>query len=243
MLLHAWTLAIDAIESQRADLKTQNRQLAEANAQLVRLRDEVTRQNQELDIRRQQAEDASSRKSRMLASVSHDIRSPLNAISLMAEVIRTNAGDPIRAADVSGIAERLQANVLSMADLVSDVLDISSIDSGQIELHETAFHLDELLEEERQLLLPLAESRGLYLTVKPPQAEIIVLADRPKLARVIANLITNAVNFTPTGGVSIESGLLSDGPISIKICDTGVGIEEVDQPRIFDEFAGSATTV
>jgi signal transduction histidine kinase len=237
MLLHAWTLAIDAIESQRADLKAQNRQLAEANAQLVRLRDEVTRQNQELDVRRQQAEDASSRKSRMLASVSHDIRSPLNAISLMAQVIRTNAGDPIRAADVSGIAERLQANVLSMADLVSDVLDISSIDSGQIELHETAFHLDELLEEERQLLLPLAESRGLYLTVKPPQAEIIVLADRPKLARVIANLITNAVKFTPTGGVSIESGLLSDGPISIKICDTGVGIEEVDQPRIFDEFA------
>jgi signal transduction histidine kinase len=237
LLLHAWTLAIDAIETHRAGLKAQNGQLAEANAELVRLRDEVTRQNQELDVRRQQAEDASSRKSRMLASVSHDIRSPLNAISLMAQVIRMNAGDPIRSADVSGIAERLQANVLSMADLVTDVLDLSSIDSGQIELHETAFHLDELLEEERQMLLPLAESRGLYLTLVPAQSEIVVLADRPKLARVIANLITNAVKFTRSGGISIESDVLSDGSISIRIRDTGIGIAESDQPRIFDEFS------
>lgn len=229
ILLHAWTLAIDAIERQ-------NDKLTDANSELVRLRDEVVRQNEELDIRRREAEEANTRKSRMLATASHDIRSPLNAINLMAQVLRTSAGDPVHYADVSRMAERLQANVLSMADLVSEVLDISTIDSGATEMHQTLFSLEGLLVEECQILQPLAESRGLYLSVEPFDRELRVFTDRVKLGRVIANLVTNAVKFTDAGGVTLVSEKTLDGQISIRVCDTGRGISADHQARIFDEF-------
>lgn len=229
ILLHAWTLAIDAIERQ-------NDKLTDANSELVRLRDEVVRQNEELDIRRREAEEANTRKSRMLATASHDIRSPLNAINLMAQVLRTSAGDPVHYADVSRMAERLQANVLSMADLVSEVLDISTIDSGATEMHQTLFSIEGLLVEECQILQPLAESRGLYLSVEPFDRELRVFTDRVKLGRVIANLVTNAVKFTDAGGVTLVSEKTLDGQISIRVCDTGRGISADHQARIFDEF-------
>jgi signal transduction histidine kinase len=234
-LLHAWTLAIDSIEKK-------NLQLSSANEELVMLRDEVIRQNKELDVRRQQAEEASTQKSRMIANVSHDIRSPLNAINLMAQVLRTSADDPISSPDVSRMAERLQANVLSMSNLVSEVLDISSIDSGRIDLHETLFSLRELLAEECQILLPLAESRGLYLTVEPNDANIRVFTDRIKLARMIANLVTNAVKFTDAGGVSLSTEAAIDGEIIVSVRDTGRGISSEDQLRIFDEFTQIRST-
>jgi len=229
VLLHAWTLAIDAIERQ-------NGELTAANSELVRLRDEVVRQNEELDIRRREAEEANTRKSRMLATASHDIRSPLNAINLMAQVLRTSAGDPVHFADVSRMAERLQANVLSMADLVSEVLDISTIDLGATEMHQTLFSLESLLVEECQILQPLAESRGLYLLVEPFDNELRVFTDRVKLGRVIANLVTNAVKFTDVGGVTLLTEKTLDGQISIRVCDTGRGISADHQARIFDEF-------
>jgi signal transduction histidine kinase len=236
-LLHAWTLAIYAIEAQSRSIKQQNEQLLVANAELLQLRDEVMRQNDELDIRRQAAEDASTRKSQILASVSHDIRSPLNAINLMAEIIRSKAGDPVRAADVPGLAERLKANVLSVADLVTEVLDISSIDSGRIELHETVFSLDDLFEEEIDALVPLAENRELYLFAEPSESPIQLYTDRVKLARVIGNLITNAIKFTESGGVRLYARRESDGGAALSVSDTGIGISPADQERVFDEFS------
>jgi signal transduction histidine kinase len=195
------------------------------------------RQNEELDLRRQSAEDASTRKTQILASVSHDIRSPLNAINLMAEIIRSKAGDPVRAADVPGLAERLKANVLSVSDLVTGVLDISSIDSGRIELHESVFSLDDLFEEEIDALLPLADNRGLYLFAEPSEFPIRLYTDRVKLARVIGNLITNAIKFTESGGVRLYARRESDGGAALSVSDTGIGISPTDRERVFDEFS------
>lgn len=236
-LLHAWTLAIDAIEAQSKNIKQQNEQLLIANAELLRLRDEVMQQNEQLDIRRQAAEDASTRKTQILTSVSHDIRSPLNAINLMAEIIRSKAGDPVRAADVTGLAERLKANVLSVSDLVTEVLDISSIDSGRIELHETVFSLDDLFKEEIDTLLPLADNRGLYLFAEPSEFPIQLCTDRVKLARVIGNLITNAIKFTESGGVRLYAHREPDGGAVVGVSDTGIGISPDNQERVFDEFS------
>jgi signal transduction histidine kinase len=228
-LLHALTLAMDSIERK-------NSQLSSANDELLQLRDEIMRQNDELNARRREAEEASTRKSRMMASVSHDIRSPLNAINLMAQVLKSSAADPGHQPDVSRMAERLQANVHSVSDLVADVLDISTIDSGRVDLNETSFDLMDLLVEECQILEPLAESRGLYLTVKPLETNIRVFTDRIKLARLIANLVTNSVKFTDNGGVALSAEAADAGEILISVCDTGRGISPEHQSQIFDEF-------
>jgi signal transduction histidine kinase len=195
------------------------------------------RQNDELDERRRDAEEASTRKTRMIASVSHDIRSPLNAINLMAQVLKSSAGDPVQLPDVTRMAERLQANVHSVSDLVADVLDISKIDSGRIDLNETSFDLMDLMVEQCQILEPLALSRGLYLIVEPLETGIRIFTDRIKLARVIANLITNAVKFTDDGGVALSAVISAGGDVVISVRDTGRGISAEDQSQIFDEFA------
>ncbi|HET6572451.1 MAG TPA: HAMP domain-containing sensor histidine kinase [Fimbriiglobus sp.] len=235
-LLHAWTLAADTLESQGSALRVQNGQLEAANRELLRCQEEIARQNVELDHRRLEAEEASSRKSRLLASASHDIRGPVNAINMIAEVIRRTADDPALAVQVPGLAQRLQANAASLTDLVSDVLDVSSIDSGRVSLHECDFSLNDLLAAECQRMLPLAQAKGLRLTAEPPASPIEMRTDRVKLARVLTNLVTNAVKFTDAGGVTVSAELTPEHAVVIRVRDTGVGIAPADLGRIFDDF-------
>src|SRR5262249_896899 len=147
--------------------KVQNEQLDAANRELRRCHEEITRQNEELDRRRREAEEASGRKTRLLASVSHDMRSPLQAINLTAEVIRRAAADPAWAAKVPDLARRPQANRVAPGDLVSDLLDVPSLESGRVELHDSEFSLNELLAEECRRWLPPAQAKDLALAAEP----------------------------------------------------------------------------
>lgn len=236
-LLHAWTLALNKLEEQDRSLKSQNEQLDAANRELLRCHAEITLQNVELDGRRQEAEDASGRKSRLLASVSHDIRSPLTAITLTTDVIRLMATDPALAAKLPGLVERLQANARSLGDMVTDVLDLTSIESGRVELHESEISLNQMLAEECRRLLPLARAKNLALTAGLTVPALRINADRVKLARVLGNLVTNAIKFTETGGVTLTAGLTPERDVVISVRDTGVGIAAGSLNRIFDEFA------
>ena len=237
-LLHAGTLALEKLDEQSHALKVHNERLDAANRELLRCQAEITRQNEELDRRRREAEEASGRKTRLLASVSHDIRSPLSAINLTAEVIRLTADDPELAAKVPGLAQRLQANARALGDLVADVLDISSLESGRVELHESEFAaLHEVLAGECRRLLPLAQAKNLALTADPVVPPVRVRADRVKLTRVLSNLVTNAIKFTEAGGVSLAAGLTPERAVVIRVRDTGVGISPESRDRIFDEWA------
>ena len=190
-----------------------------------------------LDARGTEAEEASTRKTRLLASVSHDMRTPLTTINLMADLIRHTADDPALAARVPELARTLQTNALSMADMVSDVLDISAIDSGRVALHESEFALDELLADECEALRPLARDKGLSLQFEGCLPGLRLRADRVKLARVVRNLATNAIKFTDRGGVTVKSSLAADEAVLIAVTDTGAGIAPEDLQRIFGEFA------
>lgn len=236
-LLHAWTLALEELDEQDRSLKRQNEQLDAANRELVRCQEEITRQNEELDRRRREAEEASGRKTRLLAAVSHDMRSPLNAINLTAEVIRLTGDDPALADKVPGLARRLQANASALGDLVSDLLDVTALEAGRVELHESEFSLDELVADECRRLLPLAQAKNLALTAEPGTAPVRITADRGKLTRVLSNLVTNAIKFTEAGGVTLTAGLTPDGDAAVRVRDTGVGIPAESLEHIFDEFA------
>jgi two-component system sensor histidine kinase EvgS len=206
----------------------------------------------ELDTRRREAEEASVRKTRFLAAVSHDIRTPANAITLLAELIRRTANNPAMAAEVPELAKEIHSSALSLVELLGDVLDLARYDSGRLEMQETEFSLAELLAEEHRRFAPLAREKGLALHVHPPEQPIRLRADRIKLSRVIGNLVGNAIKFTTLGEVSIEAardgngdgggagGGSGDGaalpaPV-IRVRDTGMGIPREDQQTIFDEF-------
>jgi len=189
-----------------------------------------------LDARGRKAEEASTRKSRLLASVSHDIGTPLTTINVMAELIRHTAEDPALAAQIPALARSVQANALSLADMVADVLDISAIDSGRVALHESEFALDELLADECRALEPLARQKGLRLEFQRGAAPLDLRADKAKLARVVRNLTMNAIKFTRAGAVTVTSASTGDEAL-IRIADTGIGIAPENLDRIFGEFA------
>jgi CheY-like chemotaxis protein/nitrogen-specific signal transduction histidine kinase len=191
----------------------------------------------ELDLRRREAEEASVRKTRFLASVSHDIRTPVNALNLMAEVIRRAVDNPALAPQIPHLAQRLQANALALVELVTDVLDVARFDTGKVELQESEFLLNELLADEHRQLLPLAADKGLALELDPPDRPLWLRADRVKLARVLGNLVGNAIKFTDAGAVRVGAALGPDRQVVVRVADTGLGIAPEHQAYIFDEFA------
>jgi signal transduction histidine kinase len=236
-LLDAWTRALDGLDVQGRSLFEQNERLEAANRELLHHEEEISRQNDELDRRRQEAEEASGRKTRLLASASHDIRTPVNTINMMAELIRRTAEDPLMAAQVPGLAQRLQANAVYLAGLLSEVLDTSSFDSGLLEVHESEFSLNELLTEWCRRLLPVAQAKSLRLAAEPPEPPVRLKTDRLKLGRILSNLVSNAIKFANAGGVTMTAGLTPEGAATICVRDTGVGMAPADLERIFSDFA------
>jgi signal transduction histidine kinase len=190
----------------------------------------------EIDQRRREAEEASVRKTRFLAAVSHDIRTPANAISLMAELIRRTASNPALASQVPQMAAELQSSASAMVELVSDVLDVARFDTGRIELQESEFALSSLVSDEARQLLPVAGDKRLVLEVDLASPPVHLRADRIKLGRVIANLLANAIKFTREGGVRISCGMTDKGEPCVSVSDTGIGIAPQHIPYIFDEF-------
>jgi signal transduction histidine kinase len=221
-LLHALSRAAEILEAR-------NRQLAAAER-------ELRQRNRELDLQRAEAEEASERKTRLLLSVSHDVRSPLTSINLMAELMSDAASSADRLAMLPGLAKNLRSHAQSLASLVTDVLDIAYFDSGRVALHESEFSLNELLADKCRSLEPLAAAKRLSLAIELPQPELWLRADRIKLARVLRNLVTNAIQYTARGGVTIAAAAMPDGGATIRVSDSGMGIAPEHVQRIFGDF-------
>jgi signal transduction histidine kinase len=234
-ILHVWMRSIDVREMQVRLLDEKNRQLAAANAELVKREAHIAAQNEALDERRRVAEEASGRKTRLIASVSHDIRTPLSSIQLMADVIGRTVKHPELALQVPGMAQRLQANAASLLEVASELIEIGSIDTGHIQCRPSEFDLRELVAAKCGEVLPLAQAKMLKLEIEAPEALVWIATDRTKLGRIVSNLLTNAVKFTRTGAVHVAVGV-DDDAVTIGVSDTGIGIAPERLERIFDEF-------
>jgi signal transduction histidine kinase len=193
--------------------------------------------NDELDYRRREAEESSARKTRFLAAVSHDIRTPANAISLLSEVVQQCANDPKQVGDIPELASELHKSSMSLVALISDVLDLTRMDAGRIELRETEFEFNAWLEEECHKLQPLAEKKNLAFNVATAPHAVQIRADRVKLSRVVTNLIGNAIKYTHGGSVRVETTINRSGNLQMKVSDTGIGIAPDGLSSIFDEFS------
>jgi signal transduction histidine kinase len=188
-----------------------------------------------LEARAREDREANERKTRLLASVSHDIHTPLTAINLIADMIRSLAGKP--GADIADLARNLQASANALTNLVADVLDASALNSGRVQLHETDFPLDELMVEEHGQLAAAAEAKGLRLELDEASPPLWLHADRVKLARSIRNLINNAIKFTAAGRIELAWSVSPEGDALIRVRDTGHGIAPQDLDRLFVEFS------
>lgn len=196
---------------------------------------QLRRQQHELRDANIRIDAASEAKSRFLAAVSHDLRTPLNAILGFSDILLQrlfgdlNEKQEEYLRDIRGAGEH-------QLSLVNDLLDLSKIEAGKMELHPVPFSLRELLQQTQSVVAPLAEARHLRLELDLAADLPTIQQDPARLRQVVLNLLSNALKFTPDGGTVRTQAESHDGLITVAVSDTGVGISAEDQAKVFEEF-------
>ena len=180
-------------------------------------------------------EDASRHKSDFLATMSHELRTPLNAIIGFSEVLHGQISGDLNEDQLADVEEVLAASE-HLLSLINDVLDLSKIEAGRMELELSPVAVQEILENAVSMHAARASRGGIDLALAAEPDEITVTADERRVRQVVFNLLSNAVKFTPAGGRIDVSARRVDGHVEIAVADTGTGIAQVDLETIFEEF-------
>ncbi|HLE20773.1 MAG TPA: GAF domain-containing protein [Vicinamibacteria bacterium] len=189
----------------------------------------------EIEEKGGQLETASRHKSEFLANMSHELRTPLNAIIGFSEVLLERMFGEVNEKQTEYLQDILSSGQ-HLLSLINDILDLSKIEAGRMELALAPFHLALALENAVTLVKERASRHGigLKLDVDPRLGDLV--GDERKIKQVLLNLLSNAVKFTPEGGRISLKAVLTDGSVEISVSDTGIGIAPEDQDAIFEEF-------
>jgi signal transduction histidine kinase len=203
----------------------------------------LNRMSEELGRLYAQLETTSRHKSEFLANMSHELRTPLNAIIGFSEVLLERMFGELNPKQDEYLQD-IMTSGRHLLSLINDILDLSKIEAGRMELELTAFDLPAAMENALTLVRGRAEAHAIALTRDVDRRLGEFVADERKLKQVLVNLLSNAVKFTPEGGRVEVRAAPADGAVEISVSDTGVGIAPEDQEAIFEEFrqAGSDYT-
>ena len=228
--------ALEELARQNRDLVQVLGELEEKHEQLERLNTKLEESNRELNQANAQLRELSAMKEEFLALTTHDLRSPLSVISGVINFF--NSG---RLGDLTGeqknMVSMMERNTQNLIELVNDLLDASKLESGTMRLDLATIELSALIDELRQQMQPLAAEKEIALEALVPEELPPLRADRAKLRRVLVNLISNALKFTPRGGRVSVSAAAEGTLVRVSVTDTGVGIPTEDMRDIFDKYA------
>jgi signal transduction histidine kinase len=206
---------------------------------VIRARQSSAGTKPQLEAQESKAALATAQKSKFLSAVSHEIRTPANAVNLLAELlVRTveEEGSSKHSTELPQIARDLQSSALSLVRLISDVLDVTRYDSGTVALDVTEFSLSDILNAQVQTHQAAAGRKGLPISVCSARAPATLRTDRLKLSRILSILLDNAIKFTATGHIHVTAEITPTGDLSLAVTDTGLGINAAHLEQIFDEF-------
>jgi len=189
----------------------------------------------EIEDKSRQLEVASRHKSEFLANMSHELRTPLNAIIGFSEVLADRMFGELNAKQEEYLKD-IHASGTHLLALINDILDLSKIEAGRMELELTDFHLPTAFDNALTLVRERATRRAITLEMSMDDRLGWVHADERKIRQVVLNLISNAIKFTPEGGRIEVGAVLCAGSIEVSVTDTGIGIAPEDQAAVFEEF-------
>jgi signal transduction histidine kinase len=202
----------------------------------------VNRMNDELRRLYNELEEASQHKSEFLANMSHELRTPLNAVIGFSQVLRDEMVGPVNEKQGEYLDDIISSGN-HLLSLINDVLDLSKVEAGQVELEVHPFSLREALERGVVMVRERATEDGVRVAfVADPEVDVVA-GDERRIKQVIFNLLSNAVKFTPAGGEVDVSATRANGEVRVSVADTGPGIAPEDRERIFEEFQQSETGV
>src|SRR5262249_25942622 len=180
-------------------------------------------------------EAASRHKSEFLANMSHELRTPLNAILGFSEVLAERMFGDVNEKQAEYLQDILSSG-RHLLSLINDILDLSKVEAGRLELELGRFHLPTALDNALTLVRERATRHGITLTQTVDDRVGDIVADERKVKQILLNLLSNAGKFTPEGGRIRVTAALVEGVVTIELSDTGIGIAPEDQAEIFEEF-------
>lgn len=234
-------ITLEQLESYVSELKRlneeyqkQNKQISEQNEQLIELHRQLKEKAEELEEQRARAVELTKVKSQFLASMSHELKTPLISILGLTELLLKEAYINPKWNEKLSIVYR---NGKKLLRLITNILEFSRLESGKIEVKKEKFLLDELLEELKENIESTSEEKKLKFIIKVPERKSILLdTDRNKLEHILSNLLMNAVKFTERGEIKLIVELQKNNSIRFIVEDTGTGISKEHREQIFSEF-------
>ena len=189
----------------------------------------------EIEDKSRLLEAASRHKSEFLANMSHELRTPLNAILGFSEVLAERMFGEVNEKQAEYLQDILSSG-RHLLSLINDILDLSKVEAGRLELELGRFHLPTALDNALTLVRERATRHGITLTQTVDERVGDIVADERKVKQILLNLLSNAVKFTPEGGRVGLTATAAEDVITIAVSDTGIGIAPEDQAAIFEEF-------
>jgi signal transduction histidine kinase/CheY-like chemotaxis protein/CHASE3 domain sensor protein len=227
------------LQASEEELRVQEEELKEINIELEEKNEALEAAREVLSLKASELEVSGKYKSEFLANMSHELRTPLNSVLILAGLLSDNKDNNLteRQIEYANIIHKSGSDLLN---LINDILDLSKIESGKVDLVIEKFQVASLAEDMRQLFFVVAEESGIHFSTKIEEdVPDFMVSDKQRLEQVIKNLLSNAFKFTPRGGaVSLAIGQPSgiSGQLVIEVADTGIGIPAGKQPHIFEAF-------
>jgi PAS domain S-box-containing protein len=203
-------------------------------AEKTKFIDSLALANRQLELRNREVEQATKLKSKFLASMSHELRTPLNAIVGFSGLLADGTAGELNDKQKRFVAHT-KDGAYHLLQLINDILDLSKIEAGQLEIRCEDFRVKDALPEVLSTIRPMAMAKNIHVEHNLVAARS-VYADRVRFKQILYNLLSNAVKFTPNGGQVTVDCVEDDDFISISVADTGIGIRAEDQQVVFEEF-------
>ncbi|WLH15359.1 response regulator [Pseudomonas hefeiensis] len=231
------------LKESQAHLEAQQQELEQTNEQLAEQRDVMDQKNSELNLaqiqlqeRAEELQRSSKYKSEFLANMSHELRTPLNSSLILSKLLAENPQQNLSEEQVK-FAESIYSAGNDLLNLINDILDISKVEAGKLEVRPENTGVSRLVEGLRDLFRPLAAEKGLSFEVQVlPDAPAMLYTDRQRLEQVLKNLLSNAVKFTEQGTVCLSVAGQPGAGIAFTVQDSGIGIAADQQQSIFEAF-------
>ncbi|RLD90174.1 MAG: histidine kinase [Bacteroidetes bacterium] len=245
----------EILQSQKEELKVTNEELEERSNALELQRDAIKKKNRELEQARKEIEKkakdleiASKYKSEFLANMSHELRTPLNSIIVLSQLMGEDKEKNLSEKQIEFV-NTIHSSGMDLLDLINDILDLSKVESGKLEVNLEQLYLDDLINSTRRIFEPVIEKKGLKLITEIDEdLPEFIITDIQRVQQIIKNLISNAIKFTLKGTITMKIGkpvsgirfinkkLKPESTLAISVIDTGIGIPREKQDLIFEAF-------